>query len=264
MTVSFSLATAANTIYLYAAQILTSLVASGHQSGLFAASFRVFIVIATVPGILVGSAFPVIARAARDDRARLGYALQRTFEVSLILGVAALLGAVGGADFIIKVVAGPKYAGAAAALRIEGLALLASFLLAGWGFALLALHRHVQLLLANIVALTISAVLTIELAKTHGAQGAAIASACGESALAALYLVFLLRSERALRLELGVAAKVALAAAPALAIALLAGLPAVVQPLLSLAVFGVLLILLRAIPDELRDLIPGPLRRRSR
>jgi O-antigen/teichoic acid export membrane protein len=53
LTVSFSLATAVGTIYVFTAQILTSLVASGHQSGLFAASFRIFIVLAAVPGLLV-------------------------------------------------------------------------------------------------------------------------------------------------------------------------------------------------------------------
>src|SRR5581483_2489375 len=192
------------------------------------------------------------------------YALQRTFEASLILGVAALLGTVAGADFIIEVVAGPKFAGAAAALRIEGLALLASFVMAGWGFGLLALHRHVQLLVANAVALTVSAVLTIELARTHGAQGAAIASACGETVLAALYLLFLLRSDRDLQVELEVPLKVAVAALPALAIALLAGLPSALLTLVTLAVFAILLIVLRAIPDELRDLLPARLRRRPR
>lgn len=262
LTVAFSLATAANTLYLYAAQIVTSIVASAHQSGLFAASFRVFIVIATIPGILVGGAFPVLARAARDDPARLGYALKRTVEVSSIIGAAALIGAVTGAPFIIKVVAGSEFAGAVTPLRIEGLALLASFLMAGWGFALLALHRHRELLLANLAALAVSAVLTLTLAGTHGATGAAIASACGETVLAALYLAGLVRSHPELRTPLEVPVKVALATIPALLPAFATGLPAIVPPLLGLAVFAVLLLLLRAIPEELYELLPGRLRDR--
>jgi O-antigen/teichoic acid export membrane protein len=256
ITLTFSLASAANTIYLYTAQILTSLVASSHESGLFAASFRVFIVIAAVPGMLVAVTLPVLARAARDDRARLGYALQRTFEVSLIVGVAALLGAVVGAPFIIQVVAGPKFAGAVGALRIEGLALLASFVLAGWGFALLSLHRHRELLLANLAALAVSATLTLILARSHGAEGAATASVCAESTLAALYLAGLIRSHPELRPKLGVAAKVALAAAPAFVVGLVPSLPAVLQPLLALGVFAVLILLLRAIPEEIYTLLP--------
>jgi O-antigen/teichoic acid export membrane protein len=261
LTVTFSLASAANTIYLYTAQILTSLVADGYQSGLFAASFRVFIVIAAVPGMLVAVTLPVLARAARDDRARLGYALQRTFEVSLIVGVAALLGAVAGARFIIEVVAGPQFAGAVGALRIEGVALLASFVLAGWGFALLALRRHRELLFANLVALVVSAVLTLILAQAHGAQGAAIASVCAESTLAALYLVGLIRSHPELAPNLQVAVKVALAAAPALVLGLVPSLPAVIQPLAALSVFVVLILLLRAVPKEVYALLPPRLRR---
>ena len=261
LTVAFSLASAANTIYLYTAQILTSLVASTHQSGLFAASFRVFIVTATVPGMLVAVALPVLSRAARDDRARLGYALQRMFDVSLIIGVAAMIGVIAGARFIIEVVAGSEYAGAAGALRIEGVALLASFVLAGWGFGLLSLHRHRAILLANLAALAVSAVLTLILAQTHGARGAALASVCGETTLAVLYLVGLLRSHPEMRPRLNVAVKVALAAAPALVVALVPSLPAVLQPLAALAVFVVLIVALRAVPDELYELIPPVVRR---
>ena len=141
LTVAFSLATAVGAVYVYTAQIITSLVASGHQSGLFAASFRVFMVASPVPGLLVSGAIPLLASAARDDRDRLGYALQRIFEVSLILGIGAALGTLAGAQFIIKVVAGPEFA-ASAGLLIQGLAFIASFLVAGWSFALLSLKRY--------------------------------------------------------------------------------------------------------------------------
>ena len=261
LTVAFSLASAANTRYLYAAQIITSLVASGHQSGLFAASFRVFIVLATVPGMLVAVALPVLSRAARDDRTRLSYALQRTFDVSLIVGCMAGISVVAGARFIIAVVAGPKFAASAGVLRIEGPVLLASFVLAGWGFGLLALHRHRAMLLANVAALTVSIVLTVILARSHGARGAALASVCGECTLATLCLVGLVKGSPEFRPRLGVAARVVLAAAPAVVVALLPGIAAALQPLAALAVFGVLLVLLRAVPDEVYELLPPRWRR---
>jgi O-antigen/teichoic acid export membrane protein len=257
LTVVFSMATAVGTIYMYTAQILTSLVANPHQSGLFAASFRVFIVTAAVPGMLVATALPVLARAARDDRPRLGYALQRTFDVSAIVGFAAAIGVTTGARFIIAVVAGPKYAGAAAALRIEGIALLASFVLAGWGFGLLAMHRHRALLAANLGAFVVSASLTLILAHTSGARGAALASACGEVTLGILCLIGLTRGSPELRPKLGVAAKAALAGVPAVVVGFLAGLPPALAPIAALAVFAVLVGVLRATPDELYALIPG-------
>ena len=45
------------------------------QLGNFSASFRMIEVLTLVPGLVVGSAFPIFARAAKDDRERLGYAL---------------------------------------------------------------------------------------------------------------------------------------------------------------------------------------------
>jgi O-antigen/teichoic acid export membrane protein len=256
LTIYFALATAVGTIYVYTAQILTSLVASEHQSGLFAASFRVFIVTAGIPGLLVGGALPMLARAARDDGERLAYALQRIFEVSLILGVAAAVSLLGGAQFVIHVIAGPKYAGADAALRIQGLALLASFLTAGWGFALISLKRYGSLIVANALAFLVSSALTIALAASHGARGAALATLCGEATLAAGSLIALVRGQPELRPKLAVLAKVTLAAIPAVVLELSLDLSSLVRALLALAVYGLLIALTRALPREIVELIP--------
>jgi len=261
LTVSFSLAAAVGTIYVFTAQILTSLVSSSHQSGLFAASFRVFIVVGAVPGLLAGGALPLLARAARDDRERLSYALQRIFEVSVILGVAAAVGILGGAQFIIHVIAGPKYAAAASVLQIQGLALIASFALAGWSFALLSLKLYKGLLLANLAAFLVSCSLTIVLASSNGAKGAAIATLCGESVLAIGSLFALLYGHPEFRPKLGVVLKVAIAAAPAVVLALLSGVPSIVRALLAVAVYAVLLLVTRAVPAEVVELLPARLRR---
>ncbi len=261
LTVSFSLASAVGTIYVFTAQILTSLVVSGYQNGLFAASFRIFIVIAAVPGLLAGSALPVLARAARDDRARLAYALQRMFQVSLIVGVAGALGALAGAGFMIAVVAGAKYSGAVAVLQIQGLALLASFLLAPWGYVLLSLRRHRGLLLANASALIVSATLTLLLAHAHGAKGAAIATVCGESTLAIGYLLALVHAGREYRPPLAPIGKVAVAGLPATALALVPGIPSLPRTVAVLALYGLLIAAVRALPGELLELLPERLRR---
>lgn len=203
-TLTFSLATGVGAMYVFTTQILTSLTTNGVQNGLFAASFRVFVVAASIAGLVVSAAFPVLARAARDDRERLRYAVQGMFEVVVILGVFAALGAVAGATPTIEVIAGPHFAHAAAPLRIEGAALLASFILPALGIALISLHRHRALAIANLVALSITAALTLILAKSHGATGAAVATVCGEWILCASYLLALTRGAESLRLDLTV------------------------------------------------------------
>jgi O-antigen/teichoic acid export membrane protein len=261
LTVSFSLATAVGTVYLYAAQILTGLVSSAHQSGLFAASFRIYIVLGTVPSLLVGGALPLLARAARDDRERLAYAVQRIFEVSLVLGVAAVIGTLAGASFMIHVVAGQEYAASTSVLQIQGVALLASFLLGGWGFALLSLKRYKSLLLTNLVAFSTSCALTIVLAGSHGAKGAAVATLGGESVLALGSLLALLHGFPELRLKLAIIPKVALAATPGIALAFASSMPSLLRALLALGAYGLLIALTRALPGELLELLPARLRR---
>jgi O-antigen/teichoic acid export membrane protein len=261
LTVSFSLASAVGTLYIFAAQVLTSLVSDAHQSGLFAASFRIFIVIGTVPGLLAGGTLPLLVRAARDDRDRLAYALRRIFEVSLILGVGAAIATLGGAQFMIQVVAGPEYVASAEVLQIQGFALIATFAFAGWSFALLSLQRYKSVLLANLLAFVVSCSLTIVLASSHGATGAAAATLCGESVLAIGLLVGLVRTRRELRPKLGIVLKVFLAAAPAVALALLAGVPSLVRTLLALCAYGLVIVLTRAVPPEVLELLPAPLRR---
>jgi O-antigen/teichoic acid export membrane protein len=261
LTVSFSLASAVGTLYMFTTQIITSLVAGSHQSGLFAASFRIFIVITVVPGTLAGGALPLLARAARDDRVRLAYALQRIFDASLILGVGAAVGMLGGAQFVIHVVAGPKYAAASEVLQIQGIALIATFVLAGWGYALLAMERYKEVLLANLVAFLVSCAATLSLASSHGAVGAAVATVCGETVLAVGSLVVLVRGHRELRPRLGIVLKVALAALPAVVLALLPGVPSLVRALLALLAYGLVIVLTRAVPEEAIELLPARMRR---
>jgi O-antigen/teichoic acid export membrane protein len=254
LTVSFSLATAVGAIYVYATQILTSLVTSEHQSGLFAVSFRVCIALAVVPGLLIGGALPLLARAARDDRDRLAYALQRIFEVSLIVGIATALGVFAGAPFIVKVIA-PNFAGAVEVLRTQGTAMIASFLLAGWGYALLSIKRHRALLVVNAVALFVSAGLTLILASADGAEGAAIATLGGESSLAIGYLFVLARDHPELRPRVSSVPRILLAAIPAVALAIWLELPSFWLTLIVLAVYGVLIVLTRAMPQEITEVL---------
>src|ERR1035441_8337970 len=155
--VVLALSSGVATIYVFTTQILTSLSASAVETGLFAASLRVFAVIASIPGLLVTSALPLLARAARDDTDRLEFALQGLFEVALIVGVGVGLLLVVGAKPIIDVIGGHKYAGAVTPLRIEGAAVLGTCLIPVWNTGLLALHRHSAQLVCNFSGLVVTA-----------------------------------------------------------------------------------------------------------
>jgi O-antigen/teichoic acid export membrane protein len=254
-TAVYSVATAVGVIYAYMAQILTSLVTSHHQSGLFAVSFRVFVVSVTVPAMLAGAALPVLARAARDDPERLRYALQRIFDMLVLAGIGAALAISAGSGFIVSVIAGSAYSASAPVLAIQATALVGSFLAAGWSFALLSLRLHRELLAANGAALVVSTVLTLALARSGGAQGAAIASVCGEATLAAGTGLALFGPRREFRPQLGVAMKAVVAGAIAGVIAMAPPMPSVARAVVAVAVYGLALVGLKAVPSELRELL---------
>lgn len=251
----FAAATAVGTIYVQVVVILLSLLETERETGIFGAAFRVFLVLSGVPGLLAASAFPVLSRAARDDRVRLAYALQRTFEVTLILGAWFALGTILAAGFAIQVVAGDGFDDSVGVLRIQGLALMASFLLASWAFALAALHRHRALLVTNAIALATTTGLALVLIPAAGAEGGALAGLAGEIALAAGYAVALMGRSSELRVGGSILAKVTLATAAATAPALVLDLPGVALAAVATVIYFGVLLALRAVPRELMDAI---------
>jgi O-antigen/teichoic acid export membrane protein len=252
-----SLSSGVATLYAFTTQILTSLVASPVQTGLFAASLRVFGVIASIPGLMVTSALPLLARAARDDSERMQFALGGLFEVALIAGVGVGVMLVVGAAPIIYVIGGHGFAASATPLRIEGAAVLGTCLTPVWSTGLLALHRHSAQLICNVIGLVVIVGLTLTLAPALGARGSAVATVAGEWTVAVALLVALARADRRLLPKgVKVVVRVAIAGGASLA-TMLVPIPAVAQLALAAAVYAVLVIVLRVLPRELLELIPG-------
>jgi O-antigen/teichoic acid export membrane protein len=258
-----SLSSGVAVLYVFTTQVLTSLSASPIQTGLFAASLRVFAVVASIPGLMVGAALPLLARAARDDSERLQFALQRLFEVALIAGVGIGVVLIVGAKPITDVISG--YSGAVAPLRIEGAAVLGTCLTPVWSTGLLALHRHSAQLVCNLLSLAVTAGLTLGLAPVIGARGSALATVVGEWTVAASLLLALVLANRGLVPRVSAAVpRVALAGACAFAV-MLAPIPDLAQVSVATVVYAVMIVILRALPREILELVPvGLLRTRDR
>jgi O-antigen/teichoic acid export membrane protein len=250
-TLPYGAAIAVNALYFRVTIIVMSLIAPPRQTGYFATSFRVIEVLIGVPALAIGTAFPILSRAARDDRQRFAYATERVIELALVVGTSVVLVVVLSAPFVIDVLAGAAGGPAAGVLQIQGLALVASFVTTALGFVLLALRRHTVLLIANGGALLANIVLTLVLVPISQARGAAIAAVASETCLSFGLLAVLLSTRTA---------RVRLASIPAVVVAGLAGasplLVAGVHPLLrmlaGLAIYGALITLFGRLPPEVR------------
>ena len=261
-TLPFAAATALGFVYFRVTVIVMSLVSTAVETGYFSASFRIVEVLIAVPAMMVTAAFPILARAARDDAARLRYALQKLFEVSILCGIGVALLLIVVAPFAIKVIAGDKFDPSVPVLRIQALALIGTFLVATWGFALLALRQHRVLIYTNVAAMIIAAVATIVLGPALGAKGGALATTITEWVLPILYLIAMLRVRPDLRPKLAVVPKALVAGGAAAAVALVPGLPSALGTVVAAIVYLGLLFALRAVPAEVVHAIPRPARMR--
>jgi O-antigen/teichoic acid export membrane protein len=253
-TLAVAIAVAVNAIYFRVALVVTSLVATAVETGTFAISYRVMEILAGVPALLLGAAFPIVSRAARSDRARFQYASERMFELSVLFGALAALSLALAAPFVIEVLTGDRHDPATVVLQIQSAAVLASFVASGAGFPLLALGRFREAVIANCVPLVLVAVLSLVLAKPYGAQGAAIAATAADFALALTTAVLLVRKGGP-TLPLSVLPVALLAAACGLGAGLLVGVHPLVDAFVGTVVYLGVLALLRRFPPEVGELL---------
>jgi O-antigen/teichoic acid export membrane protein len=246
---------AVNIVYFRLALVLMSLIASAVQTGYFATSFRITEVLVGIPGLVIISAFPILARAEREDSARFSFASGRLFELSLLAGVWLVVCLEVGAPFAIHVVAGGTADPSIAVLRIQGLALIPNFVAVACGYPLLMMRRYREVLLSNLLALATSGILTLILAPSYGARGAAIAAVVAELGLALSQAVMLKRAAPAVALPISMVAVTTLAGGAAVAI----GLALPVHPLIGVAVASIVYLValkvLRRFPPEVGEVL---------
>jgi O-antigen/teichoic acid export membrane protein len=257
----FAAAVAIGTIYLRITVVLMSLLASAVETGYYAISYNVVVQLISIPALTVGSALPVLARAARDDRERLNYGLERLFEVTLIVGVGLALALALGAGFVIAVLAKGGSPESVDVLEIQSFAVLTQFVAAPWQYGLLALHRHRELLLISLGSLAVSVGLTLILVPPLQARGAAIAFSGAEITLAASSFLLLRHARPDIRFSRRTPLRVLVAAALGAAVVFVPGLASLSRAAIASVVYCTLLFALGAVPQELKQALPVKLRR---
>jgi len=249
-TFPFAIAIALNSVYFRVTVVVVSLAATELETGYFSTSFRVVEVIIALPVLVIGAAYPIVTRAYRDDADRFVYGVRRMFELSLIVGGGVALLLVLGARFATDVLGGAEAAPAAAVLRIQGLALIGTFVAVACGFPLLVMGRYRSLLVANALGLLVTLVTAIVLVGPYGARGAAVATVAAEIALALATTWALARARPDLKLPLAGVPIVLAAGGAGVGAGRLLGIHPVVDAAVGLLVYGAALALLGRFPPE--------------
>jgi O-antigen/teichoic acid export membrane protein len=236
--------------------IVVSLISNANQTGYYSTAFKVVEVIGGTSGLIASSAFPIFARAGRDDHERLRYAVGKVADTAIIAGAYVTLSLVVAAPFVIEVVGGKAFGPTVPVLRLQAMALLGGFLAATWSYTLLSLRMHGALLRVTIAGLFASIALSAALVPGLGAEGASIASAVCEFVVAGGYLLALTRRDARLRPSVATLPRVVLAAAVALG-ALLLPLASIAQWAIASLVYLTLLGVFRVVPPELLHALRG-------
>ncbi len=247
----YAAATALGAVYFRIVVVAMSLLSNKVQTGYFSLSFRVLDVVNAVPWLLVTSAFPILARAARDDEDRLRYSLQRLFEGALVLGGWLSLCLVIGAPFAVSLLGGAEFAPSVGVLRVLGAGVPATFLVATYSFALLSLRLYRQLIVVNGLILLTAMLLSLLLIPGGGSHGAALVTVSLEVLLSAGYIVCLTRLRGDLRPSLRGLPRIAAAFAVAFAVGIVLHRHAVVATAASSVTLLVALLSFGAMPEEL-------------
>lgn len=247
----YTAATTVGIFYFRIALMMLSLVGTERETGYYSAAFKIVEILGGFAGLTVGVAFPVLARAARDDSERLRYGVTRLLETTLMVGSWLALMVFIGAPLAIDLVAGDEFEPAVEVLRVQAITLIAGFTLASLGYALLSLREHRALLVGSLIALIVSVAASLALVPEHGAIGAAVATVLAEVALALSYLVLLARARAGLRPPALIWLRVLAALVPATALGLLVPLPVPALLVLSSAAYFGVLKLVGGIPGEL-------------
>lgn len=173
------LALGINELYFRADQLIISLSRPLAEVGWYGLAFRVVELVATLPGTLLVSLFPIISAqvAARDPALRETF--QRGFDVLVAAGIPLALGGLVLSEPVVDAVAGEAFGPAGDALRILLFAAALMFVNGLFGYALIARDRQRDTLWLNVTALVVNVGLNLALVPTYGidaAAGVAVAS----------------------------------------------------------------------------------------
>jgi O-antigen/teichoic acid export membrane protein len=252
-----AIALALGQVYFRLVIVLMSLVSSAEQTGYFGGSLRAMEALIMLPVLVAGVALPLLTAAARDDLARLRYAIEGLGEGAVIAGVLVVLVTFRAAEPVMVLLGGEAFRPAGDVLRIQVVALLFIALYQIWTVSLVALDRQRQLILANGLALAALAVFAAVLVPAFDAEGGAAASVLGDALLACLIYWRLQRSTGRVTVRAGFLARVALAALVAALPLAVPGLPDLLAAALSGSLFLGLGFLIGMVPAELREAL-GP------
>ncbi len=241
-----------NLLYYKGDTLVLSFTRSQAEVGIYSAAYRVLEILITIPFMLAGLMLPLFSEAwGKGDKARLTFLTKESASALMFLIAPMVMGTLVLADRIMLLVAGPDFAASAGILRVLIVATGIIFMNVIYAHVVVAIQAQRQMLPIYIAtALGIGAGYLF-LIPRYGMWAAAWLTVASEVFVTAgSYIVAARSIPMGLHLRSVVVAWVS-AGIMAVVLMALPSVPLLVLILLGAAVYGALLVALKAVPKEL-------------
>ncbi len=172
--VPLGVALAINQLYFRADTFIISLFLPVSDVGLYSLAYRILELAAALGTVFLATTFPLISRYVQDSDPRLNEAVQSSWNLFVVAGVALAAGGAILAPGLVELAAGERFAGAATPLAILFTAGALGWVNGIFGYALIAKERQLSALWLNVTGLVVNVALNVILVPTYGIVAAAI------------------------------------------------------------------------------------------
>ena len=160
--------------------VLLSLMKPARDVGIYAIAYRFVDQAFMLPGLFVGTMFPIITRAIHEDAARAQRAINRTFQTLLLGAIAVTVLIFVLAHPLVHLVAGTEFDASIRPLRILAFALPFIFVAPVFYNVLVVINRQRRLILIGAASLAVNVGLNLILIPRYSYNGAASATVVSE------------------------------------------------------------------------------------
>ena len=202
------LVTLVGLLHLQGGMILLSLLQQPAEVGIYSIAYRFMEQSLLVPGILMATVFPILARRIHENRERSDVIVMKTLTFLLLQAIPLTLLLFVLADDLVGLAAAPEFGAAAEPLRVVSLALPAIFGGTVFIHILIALNRRRALFVVALASLVVNLGLNLIFIPQYSYMGAAWATVASE-AFAFVAAYFAARRAYALRLDYALLARLA-------------------------------------------------------
>jgi O-antigen/teichoic acid export membrane protein len=190
----FALVGVVSMLFLYVDTVILEHYRGDREVGLYSAAFGLIHHLRLVPSVVLGAAFPLMARTYGDKDGSPKRAYVKLYKVFVALGVPVSVGGFMLAPGIVLLIYGTGFAGSIPAFKVLILAAFIFYLNGLFGYFLLSIDRHKVNLYIVVATTIINLALNFALIPTYGYMGAAAATLVSEVAVFVLSMFAIHRS----------------------------------------------------------------------